>query len=229
MNDPGSGGRRCSCCQQHDAGHRHACAHCVTTMRGWLVDLEDYADVLAASLAPTPTGPRTGSIGSSFGSRPPINTDIATFLDYRSGAGAAVWRLRDPRDMDDQPIRSLPGTIHGIAAWLRDENDQTQPTTWDLASELRYLRGQIDACAIESWINEVYDDLRELHHQARGFAHDAPRPLGHCLTIDCDGMVYPATIKDSAGKHDGGRCSACSRSYTGPDLVRLGVSEEMAG
>lgn len=184
-----SGGRRCSCCGQLDAGHRHACDSCVSSMRTWLGELEDYAAILTA--VPTRSrGPGAGSVGGSFGSRLPIDADIATFLDPRSGAGAAVWRLRDPRDMDDEPVRSLPGSIHGIAAWLRDEHDQVHPRRWTLVGELRFLRGRIDACAIEPWIGEVHEDLRELHHQARAFARDVPRPLGHCLTATCEGLVF---------------------------------------
>lgn len=204
-------------------------------MRTWLRELEDYAAILAA--VPTRSrGPSVGSIGGSFGSRPPIDTDIATFLDYRSGAGAAVWRLRDPRDMDDEPIRSLPGSIHGIAEWLRDEHDQAQPREWTLTSELRFLRSRIDACAIESWIAEVYDDLRELHRQARSFARDVPRALGHCLTATCEGLVF-WTLRGRPGEHqpdeetaseDHARCVECGRFYTGLDLVRLGAAEDAA-
>lgn len=222
-------GAKCLCCDDRDAGHRYACDRCVNDMRRWLRELEDYAAVIMSTLAPT-ASPTVGSIGSAFGSRPPLNVEKVTFLDYRSGAGAAVWRLHDPRDMDDEPVRSLPGSIHGLAVWLREEAELAQPDTWTLVSELNYLIGQVDSCAYSQWVSELHEDIRELHVQARRLAKDAPPgPLGHCLTVTCEGVVFPATIKDSDGRHDGGRCGACSRPYTGPDLVRLGVSEEMAG
>jgi len=225
MTTPATGGLRCSCCWQHDAGHRHACTHCVTQMRQWLRDLDDYATILTATPEPAPS-PTTGSIGAAFGSRPPIDVRIATYLDPRSGAGAAVWRLRDPRDMDDEPIRSLPGSIHGIAQWLRSEHDESEPTHWTLASELGYLRSRVDGCAIQSWVNELYDDLRELHRQGRSFAHDVPRPLGHCLNATCDDGLVFWVMRERQGKPvDQARCVACGRTYTGLDLVRLGVAE----
>ena len=111
----------CLACDR-DAGHRYACHRCTDDMRRWLRELEDYAAVIMSTLAPT-ASPSVGSIGGAFGSRPPLNVEKVTFLDYRSGAGAAVWRLRDPRDMDDEPVRSLPGSIHGLAAWLREESE----------------------------------------------------------------------------------------------------------
>lgn len=222
-----TGGRRCSCCHTRDAGHRIACTHCVDTMRGWLRDLEDYAVILAATPEPA-REPTTGSVGAAFGSRPPLDVRIVTFLDPRSGGGASVWRLRDPRDMDDEPIRSLPGSVHGIAAWLREERDHDQLTRWTLASEIRYLLTQVDASAVESWVDELYDDLHELHRQARSFAHDAPRPLAHCLTDGCDGLVFWVNRERDGRPVDAARCYAegCGRLYEGLDLVRLGAAEE---
>jgi hypothetical protein len=132
--------------------------------------------------------------------------------------------------MDDEPIRSLPGSIHGLAVWLREEAELDEPDSWTLVSELNYLIGRIQVCSFSQWVTELHEDIRELHAQARRLAKDTPPgPLGHCLTVTCEGVVFPASIKDSAGKHDGGRCNACSRTYNGPDLVRLGVSEGMAG
>lgn len=166
MNTTDTGGRRCSCCQQRDAGHRNACTHCIDAIRGWLRDLEDYAAILAATPEPA-REPTTGSPGAAFGSRPPLDIRVATFLDPRSGGGTSVWRLRDPRDMDDEPIRSLPGSVHGIAVWLREERDHDQLTRWTLASEIRYLLTQVDACAVEPCCAGA-DSLTDVRSQPTG-------------------------------------------------------------
>lgn len=209
-----------------DAGYRYQCHRCTDNARRWLREIEDYAAVIVSDMDPD-RGPMVGSIGAAFGSRPPLSVEKATLLDFRSGGGAAVWRLRDPRDMDDEPIRSLPGSVHGIACWIREERGEDEPREWTLVSELRYLRGQIEGCALEQWVDELHEDIGELHRQARRLAHDVPPgELGHCLTVTCDGLVYPALVRDSQGEHDGGRCSGCERTYTGLDLVRLGVAEE---
>ncbi len=197
-------------------------------MRRWLVELEDYVTILVATMGPL-RSMDAGSIGTAFGSRLPIRADVVTFLDYRSGGGTAVFRLRDPRDMDDEPIRSLPGGIHGIACWIREERGDSEPASWTLVSELRYLRTQIDNCAFEQWVNELHSDLKELHTQARSLAHDSPRPLAHCLSDDCEGMVFWVIKEENGTRVDEARCAACRRIYTGPDLVRLGVAEEVAG
>lgn len=218
-------GAQCLTCTR-DAGHAYACSRCLDDMRRWLRELEDYAAVIMSTMAPAASQP-VGSVGAAFGSRPPVSVEKVTFLDYRSGAGAAVWRLRDPRDMDDEPIRSLPGSIHGLAVWLREESEVDEPAKWTLVSELHYLLGQVDSCAYSQWVPELYDDLKELHQQGRRLARDAPPgPLGHCLVTTCSGMVFPATIRDGEGRHDGGRCDACGDTYTGVRLLRLGVAEE---
>lgn len=224
---------RCLCCEKKDAGHRYACEPCVNDMRRWLREMEDYAAIMLSMRGSIGSKPH-GSVGVSFGSKPPTPLTPIAMLDPRSTSAEHVEQNSpdfDPVGVDEHDhVRSLPSAIHGIACWLREERDLSEPTSWTLASELRFLRAEVQACAAEQWVNELHGDLKELHRQARVVAKDSPPgPLGHCLTVTCDGTVFPASIKESDGRHDGGRCNACQRAYTGPDLVRLGVSEEMAG
>lgn len=221
---------RCLCCENHDAGHRYACDRCVNDMRRWLRELEDYVAIML-SMQGSIGSKGHGSIGVSFGSKPPMSLTSIALLDPRSTSAEHVEANSpafDPVGVEEHDhIRSLPTAIHGIACWIREERDQSEPSTWTLVSELRYLAGQVSACAIEQWVGELYSDLGELHRQARVIAKDSPPgPLGACLSLGCEGVVFPASVKDSAGRHDGGKCVACLRTYTGLDLVRLGVSEE---
>lgn len=222
----------CLVCDR-DAGHRYSCDRCVNTMRRWLREMEDYAAIIAAMGVVRSAHP-TGSIGVAWGSKPPMPLGPLAVLDTRSVSADEVKAKNpdaDPVGVDEHDyVQSIPSAIHGIAAWLREERDLSEPRSWTLASELRFLVGEIAGCAVEQWVDELHAELKELHHHARAMAKDSPPgPLGHCLTLDCKGTVYPAAVHDSAGKHDGGRCDTCQRPYTGPDLVRLGVSEEMAG
>lgn len=224
---------RCLCCEDRDAGHLYACDRCVNNMRLWLRELEDYAAIIVA-MRSTPSAHPTGSTGVAWGSKPPASLTRLAVMDTRSVSGEEVERKSpdfDPVGADEHDyVRSIPSAVHGIAVWLREEREQSEPASWTLTSELRFLRTEIQACAIEQWVDELHSELKELHHHARSLARDSPPgPLGQCLTLDCKGTVYPAAVKDSQGTHDGGRCDTCQRPYTGPDLVRLGVSEEMAG
>lgn len=205
----------------HNTRHRTACDTCIANLRRILRELEDYAAILAATLNPL-ASENQAATGNTPHSQPPLRVDAATMLDYRSGAGTSVWRLRDPRDMDDHPYRSLPGSIHGISQWIRSEHDQTEPTTWTLVSELRYLRTQINNTAHTTWINELHNDLQELHHQAAQLAHDQPRPLGPCT--HCTGTVYWETTGRAT---DRATCTGPGHhTYAGLDLIQLGLTQE---
>lgn len=224
---------RCLCCDQRDAGYLYACDRCINNMRLWLRELEDYAAIIAA-LAVVPAAHPTGSIGVAWGSKPPMPLTPLAALHKGSKTREEVERNSpnfDPVGAEEHDyVPSIPNSVHGIAQGVREARDQAEPRAWTLVSELRFLRGEIQSCAVETWVDDLHDNLRQVHHHARSMAKDSPPgPLGHCLTLDCKGTVYPAAVHDSAGRHDGGRCDACQRTYTGPDLVRLGVSEEMAG
>lgn len=223
----------CVICDTRDAGHRYACAHCVTQLRRMLTELEDYAVIIATTTIAGLHRPAAGaSSGDAYDSEAPINADASTYLDVRSAGGASVIWWWNPLVDDIEPTRSLPGSVHGIACWIRDEMQTSHPAGWTVISELRYLRTQIDRCADEQWIDELHSDIAELHRQGQRIAGDAPqRPLGACLKVGCDGFVYWVLDPnpDPVARKDKARCRACRRPYTGLDLVRLGVAEEATG
>lgn len=216
----------CLVCTKKDAHHRYACPDCVRNIQRQLRELEDYAVILTVL-----TAPAVGANGSTrtpgYASKAPASADVLTAMDMRSGGGAAVFRLRDPRDMDDEPIRSIPGSIRGIACWLREDIGESLVRKWTITTEIAYLLGKIEHCAGDQWIGELADDIHELWQQARALAHDRPPgPLGACLTVTCDGIVWPTSVREKGERHDGGRCKGCNRTYTGLDLVRLHSAQE---
>lgn len=222
---------QCLCCEKRDAGHKYACEHCVNDMRRWLRELEDYVTIVVGMLGSIGSKPN-GSIGTSFGSKPPMSLTPVALLDPRSTTPDAIEENSpafDPVGAEEHDhIRSLPSAIHGIATWIREEREQSEPATWTLVSEIRFLRGEVSACAIEQWVDELHADLKELHHQARTLAKDTPRPLAPCLSVGCEGMVFWDVREENGKRIDQARCAnpTCRRTYTGPDLVRLGAARE---
>lgn len=219
----------CLICEERDAGYRYACTPCVRETQKQLRELETYGTVLSILAAPTRDGSQGG--GSGYGSRAPAQDDIVTAMDPRSGGGAAVWRLRDPRDMDDEPVRSIVGSVRGIACWIREEQELASSSRWSLTTEIAYLMGQIEWAAMNQWVCELADDIKELWRQARSLAHDQPPPsLGACLTVGCEGVVYAAALRDPDGSTlDGARCARCRRTYAGLYLVKLAIVQEATG
>jgi hypothetical protein len=210
----------CLVCGQRDAGRLYACDDCIDLIRRRLRELETYALVLAVTLTPLRTG--TSRRAPGYGSRSPARDDAIVMLDLRSRSGG------EGPDDEDEPPRSILGGLAQIADWIREEQDVSRPSGPPILSrEVGYLLGQISWCAGRQWVDELADDVHQLHVQARRLAGDAPPgPLGACIAVGCGGDVYAASLRTRDGREDGARCRACGREYSGLDLVRLQVAQE---
>ena len=105
--------------RQPDRGY--VCFPCINRVLQHLGEIEDYAATLSVMKGSGAAGRRA----PGFGPGSPGRDDVIVALDYRSAGGAGVHRLRDPRDESDTPIRSLIGSLHGIAQWVRGERGIT--------------------------------------------------------------------------------------------------------
>lgn len=61
---------------------------------------------------------------------------------------------------------------HHITGWVADERrrldeDPEASRTPAIAGEVRYLLGSIDWCSRQGWVDELAEDLRQIHRQAR--------------------------------------------------------------
>ncbi|QIZ35817.1 hypothetical protein [Saccharopolyspora sp. ASAGF58] len=65
-----------------------------------------------------------------------------------------------------------------------------------LAADAEWLRGYIDWCTTQPWADDLAEDLRELHAQARQLAgYTPPRPVAPCP--DCGGPLWPLGDTDT--------------------------------
>lgn len=212
--------------------HRHACDPCITQTRRWLRELELYTTWLHM---PTMLAPHRGTTGRrqpGYGSRPPARIEALVVLDRRSHTNPIPLNqaLGLGLDNDDNPAWPILGTLHGLAQYIRATLDQSPPRTVTVTGELGYLLAHIDWCAQQPWVADVIADIHDLHTQARNLAYDRPEAIADCLNVTCDGKVFWVRARDKAGQAmDKARCVACGRIYTGLDLVRLVVNEEVTG
>lgn len=209
---------RCLICDARDAGHRYACDRDIRTIQKRLREIDTYAALLAVSVGRSRGAGGRGAPG--YSSRSPANDDVIVARDFRSKAA------RIGPDDDLEPLQSLPASVRDITCWIREEFHEDIPRRWTVTTEIAYLVGQIDRAACSRWIVELEQQVRQVHGQARALAHDRPpAALGKCITVDCQGDVYPATIRGPRGPEEGGRCNACRREYSGTDFVRLLVAQ----
>jgi hypothetical protein len=211
----------CLVCE-HDST-RPGCDDCRNRLATLLSELELYT-VELLPLMVQPARGQTGRMSPGYGSRSPGRDDVLAALDPRSRPGdvdedgEAITRR--PDDAASWP-RSLTSSAVTIAKWIAEEREELPPRSFGGA--LDYIRGQLWWCAGRDDFGELFDDVAELHWQAREQSGDRPqKPLADCLDVTCDGKVFEGGYKKPA------KCAKCRRPYEGLDLVRLGVAEETA-
>lgn len=202
-------------CQRSAELGRYTCAICTATMLRWLSEIETYTATLDST--PGRGGDGSGRRSPGHGSRPPVRLDIIAALDPRS-----VPHAIGPDDVDGD-VRSILGTLNGITDWVADErrrlDEAPEPSrTPTIAGEVRYLLGRIDWCSRHVWVDELAEDLRQLHRQVVTLAGDSNRPLAPCP--NCEGPLWPAGNDQALGV----RCGECGTAFTGLDLLRIGVA-----
>lgn len=200
--------------------HRHACDPCIKRIRQWLRWTELYTTWLHMPHMLTPTRGQTGRRQPGYASRPPARLEALVMLDKRSTQGTGE------DDDEHDAYWSILGTLHGLAAYLRQIADHSPPRQITLAGETGYLLAHIDWAANHPWIDNLAADIHNLHDQTRNQCKDRPESCGTCLQISCEGQVFWMLTRDRSEK---ARCVLCGHSYTGMDLVRLGAKKEAAG
>ncbi|RKT85617.1 hypothetical protein SAMN05421805_12780 [Saccharopolyspora antimicrobica] len=196
------------CSRTADLG-QYCCGQCVNTLLRLLGEIDDYA----TALDPTPR--RGGTVGRrspGYGSKPPARLDVIAARDPRS-----VPHAVGPDD-NDEDLRSIIGSVTALARWVAEECDDQRPLSPPtVASETAYLRSRILWATGQQWIDELAEDIRELHTQARRLSGDAlPSPAAPCP--DCEGPLWPVGDADTIAV----RCGVCGTSYDGLALLDLG-------
>ena len=200
-------------CQRSADLGRYTCQNCAATMLRWLNEIETYTATLNST--PGRGGDGSGRRSPGHGSRPPARLDIIAALDSRS-----VPHAIGPDDVDGD-VRSILGTLTGITSWVADErrrlDEAPEPSrTPTIAGEVRYLLGRIDWCTRQVWIDDLAEDLRQLHRQVVTLAGDSNRPLAPCP--NCTGPLWPIGDTSTVAV----RCGDCGGTYDGLTLLDLG-------
>lgn len=217
---------KCLTCEE-EANYRYCCSDCVTTMRRRLREIETYAAMLPHMMEPMKGDAARRAPG--FGSSPPLRIEAVVALDPRSRPSASVDREWDPEIDDEDPTRSILTALHSMARMVREEQEMSEPSKPPtIVREIGYLLGAVDWCASRQWVDELFEEIRELHAQDRGLVKDSPPgPLSECLTVTCNGTVFwtkdSPDPQDCTKRVDAAKCDTCNRLYIGVDLVRLKV------
>ncbi|GAB3376349.1 hypothetical protein [Amycolatopsis echigonensis] len=213
---------KCRVCRRNDTSSvAYACNDCVNHLVDLVRGIVHYAtDVLPDSVEPVRG--QTGRMSPGYGSTPPLRLDVVAALDPRSlpgdvdEHGDAVTRRPDD---SASWVRSIPRSLEGLADSIAGERDESRPGG-TLTADADYIRRNLWWVADQPWVDDVADDIAELHHMARALARDAPQQaLGACLNVTCGGRVFWGGVGRPA------QCEQCKRTYDGLDLVRLEAAQ----
>jgi len=206
----------CRSCGGDMSPLRYACPKCVTATRLRLDELQAHTIVIEAALVPYGNPLDGMPRARGYGSRPPLNLDLLTALDYRSHLDG-----QGPDDDPNESTLSVLGSLHQLARYVRarrqdDDLFESLPPT-SVTGLTTYLRLHTEWCAWQTWGGQYVTVIRQLHGQTRRQGRDTPPvPLGLCIEEGCDGVVWRSFDGDT------GRCSAtAAHPYTGLNLARL--------
>jgi hypothetical protein len=231
-------GQKCLLCREDAATSRVLCWRHIDEMRDML-DVENEGSTEhdippgiphlynTLDIMPGSTGPDGGRRAPGFESMPPLNLHVVA--------------LRDPRTLpsDDDPVRSIPGTITAIAESVAaDINERPGMGAYARGVDgmCGWLSSRLEAVTRLPWADDLYRDLRHLRDALRA-AHGEPlpRPVGHCTnTITAAGLDGPGSHSNAPC---GGplyappaptrattiRCGRCGHVYDGLDQLRLSL------
>jgi hypothetical protein len=231
-------GKRCLLCRNDSAASRLLCwKHC-DDIRDML-DGENLGYPLDGIPPSIPVLYRTldvmpGSTGlgerraPGFESTPPLSMHRAA--------------MRDPRTLpsDDDPVRSVLGTLAGIAYSVVEELDCPPPfaprTVYTLCA---WLSGRLEALTRLPWADDMYRDLTHLRDQLRAAHGDPlPRSIGHCTNVitvagtgggssfnhPCGNALFPPRDRRESVV----QCGHCGKVYDGIAQLRMSIGDGAA-
>lgn len=187
----------------------YGCFACVGLVLGLLAELE----LMTVALA---TGDHRRRAADTFGPRRP-------FYGPRIELDLAVVSALDPRTTpgEEDHVRSVLGTLHGINAALREQRGEPRPPVPLLTRELAYLRSRITWCATRPDFADVVDDVRDLHRHVRLLSrHDRPQSVGRCPNLV--GHDRPCGARLEVWPDDPDiRCGTCGARWARAEYLEL--------
>ncbi|WP_017972508.1 hypothetical protein [Actinopolyspora halophila] len=186
---------------------RYTCQRCPDRMRRQLGEVEDYHAALDAEPG---SGGKSERRAPGFGSRSPARDDVIAANDRRS-----LPHVLGPDD-EERGIKPVLETLHMLALWIAeeagDDRGRHEPT---VTTEGGYLRSRIDWCTGQPWVDELAEEIAELHGQLSRLAGDPPeKPLAYC---SCGGPLWSQGNQVLVSV----RCGACGTTYSGADILRI--------
>jgi hypothetical protein len=201
---------------------------------------------------------RSGSgTGSPAFQRTPVRLTVVALLDPRTrpagqrppgpacvecwhGTCIDIRAWVDAYDANAVQTLAVLDVMHSWARVVREERALSDPDTVTISGERDVLTRWLDWVADQPWIDELYQQVREVLYQLKAVNGTSPdKPVGRCYLIgeqgQCTGTIRRATdiaqpwhtladrcIRRDVETADGyAYCDTCEQTWDGPRLAAL--------
>lgn len=190
-----------------EARHGLLCTNHFERLGIMLRDVEDEACLLS----PMPSMAMRNDVGggSLASTRTPARLDILVHTDRRRGTGRS--ETEDDALAAGQTLPILD-VLHSWARVVREERNYADRSQVTIAGERDTLTRALDWIAAQPWIDECYDDVKQLLGQLRAAnGHRAEKPYSACPVIldgnACTGSVWVRDETQPVWRRYADRCS----------------------
>jgi len=203
---------RCACCPHRPADGYRTCDRCTDRLREALDDIAEYWPmVLDARLAPAK---EPGRRAPGFASSVPIDVGRMAIL-----TPDLVWSK--PGD-----LHYPPAIMAGWGSYLQEELTGEPAYYGDPRQAARYLARNLGHVTRQSWVADLWPEVRDVAHQMASTVGVATRTLvGPCPTVtsvnDDDAETRCGTRLYAKATGDLIHCHACGESWQRPQWGRL--------
>lgn len=203
------------------------CEPCIEWVVATLRDTEECI----AELRPVKARGGDSSVNpnSGYESASPAADHVLVMLDPRSKATGVGRTLTGPDDVEHPPLSvDVLGGWAELAGWPAGQRSVRDAVSALLVNH-RWITSQ-------DWVVDYVEELTRLHRQTAAAIGDGPpAPVASCTQVYrgevCAGGVVVWHRLEDDGHHGqgGARCLTCRKSYAGPELIRLRLSQKEAG
>lgn len=194
----------------------YVCADCHLRASEQLAGIRDmWAELDSAA----PYGAGDGQPQARGKRRPaPGRLDVMAARDRRT-----VAHVVGPDDVDGD-VKSIPGTLLALDAWLNEEFGWNGVDPFDVPTWVQSILLSLTLAAGKPWFDELAADVAELHAQCeRLTGRTADKSLAPCPL--CEGQL---NYEGNGGSVLAVQCRDCRTRYEGLELIELGQQRATA-
>ncbi len=189
---------------------------CLRHLRLFRETLDDTVALYATlGMVAMPGSVQLGGTRSKRAEAPaPVRLEVLALRDYRT-------------TLSDDGLMSALAVLESWAEQVREGRKLTTPEAAPtVAGEALTLIRHLDWIAAQSWVDECWNEIRQLHAKLRQIhGEERPKSIGDCPVLlgEGDDMAACKTPLFPPMSGDAVQCRSCGTVWSGTVVIRLGL------